>query len=215
MSRILCCGGSHLGNAKCSAIEELHAGLLEAYVPGYYITAAPANRNWSAAGGRYQVEGSTVTGNRTMPKSRRNLQQYAAIIFLGQWIQPWFAFRDGLPLSEALLTECLKDPPLHPLITRSGQVVRWYNEPLAVFPTLTRAKVILIRDPEACMDSDSLVPRSVKQRFAEHLEAFCQSSGLLLCPQFTDALDCDHVTQRHDLRSSNGQHLNSPRHGHG
>ncbi|EDY39767.1 hypothetical protein CPCC7001_2648 [Cyanobium sp. PCC 7001] len=205
MSRILWCGGSHLANAKCSAIEELHAGLLKAYVPDYYITAAPANRNWSAAGGRYRVEGTTVTGNRTMSMARRNLQEYAAIIFVGQWIQPWFAFRDGLPLSEAVLRLSLESLPLHPMITRRGRELRWYNEPLALFPTLTSAKVILIRDPEACMDSYRLVPKPVKQRFGEHLEAFCRSSGLLLCPQFTDVLDRDHVTQRRYLRSSDGQ----------
>jgi hypothetical protein len=205
MSRILWCGGSHLGNAKHSAILDIHTtGLLKNWEPDFYITAAPANRNWSVAGGRYRVERSTVSGNRSMPNQRRDLGDYAAIIFVGQWIQPWFAFRDGLPLSEPLLRRSLQDLPLHPAITGRGKMLRWYNEPLALFPTLTTARVILIRDPEALIKTYRPVPIWVKQRYGQHLEDFCRRSGLLLCPQFTEVLDRDLLTQSRYLRNRNG-----------
>lgn len=205
MKRILWCGGSHLGNTKNSAIRRLHEGLLRDYSAEFYITAAPANRNWSARGGRYGVEGSTVFGNRTMPKERRDLSLYAAIIFVGQWIQPWFAFRDALPLSDALLRLSLEGLPLHPWITRQGHRLRWFNEPLALFPQLTEAPVILIRDPEARMEHYRLVPAAAKRRFQAHLETFCQEAGILLCPQASEALDRHLVTLPRYLRNRTGE----------
>lgn len=205
MRRVLWCGGSHLGNTRNSAIRRIHAELLRDFSAEFYITAAPANRNWSARGGRYRVEQSTVSGNRMMPLERRDLSCYAAIIFVGQWIQPWFAFRDALPLSEALLRLSLEGLPLHPWITRRGQRMRWFNEPLALFPRLTQAPVILIRDPEARLEHYRRVPAAIKRRFGTHLEAFCQEYGLVLCPQAQDALDRDLVTQSRYLRRRTGE----------
>lgn len=205
MRRVLWCGGSHLGTAKNSAISAIHSGLLREFTADFYITAAPANRTWSWQGGRYQVDGTTVYGNRAMRMERRHLDRYEVIIFVGQWIQPWCIFRDAMPLSDAVLQRCLHQQPLHPSIIRGGKSLNWYNEPLELFPVLAPGKVLLIRDPEACIDSYQAVPVNLKQAYASHLELFCRRKKIMLCPQFTQALDRRLTTDRRYLRDPRGR----------
>jgi hypothetical protein len=206
--RILWCGGSHLGNAK-STITALHSNSLKGIGLDFYITAAPVNRKWSANGGRYYVEGTSVGKNGHSPLISHDLSCYSAIVFIGQWIHPFKIFTGSMPLSSSLLHTLLNDVPLYGFSRWKGPTIQqWYNEPLELFPRIAGCPIYLIPDPPICADEYRQVPLSVKKAFASKLESFCLANGITLCNLPASVLDPDQITPKRFLRgTSDSAHM--------
>lgn len=180
MSRILWCGGSHLGCA-ISVVEALHKGPLKSWAFDRYLTAGPINRNWSKDGGRYRVDGTVVSANKRNPDEVRDLADYDAIVFVGQWITPFKILSGDMPISTHLLDRMLEGVPIHGY-SQIGRrpIQKWYNEPLELFPKLAPGKVFLVPDPDSCMEGYRQVAIATKHRFWAHIEQFCAERGIRL-----------------------------------
>ena len=141
MSRILWCGGSHLAHARPVLERQLEA-------KNFYITAGPELNRWSSEGGRYQVNGSTVSGSPFAPELHIDLDEYDQIVFVGQWVQPHKWFNAGQLLSDEVLEAMFSGDRV---LTQAPDGA--YNEPLLLFPRLAPGRCVLACDPFPHSDS--------------------------------------------------------------
>src|SRR5688572_6746749 len=137
MKRILWCGGSHLAHAR-PHIEASHATTLKGYEPDFYVTAGPRNRDWSGTGGRYTVDGAVVSGNAHEPERKVDMSANSALVFIGQFFQPFKAFIGDMDHSSAVVGRVLQHLPMQGYFHDPARNIehRWYNEPLSLFPPL-------------------------------------------------------------------------------
>lgn len=163
MKKVLCCGGSHLANAKSSFQSQFDSIDFDCY-----ITAGPKNRKWSKDGGRYFRDGSIVGKNGFLRHKLVDLSEYSQIIFFGHWIQP-FRYIQGVNMaSQELLNhvfheDCFVDLP-------DGA----WNEPLSLFPDIAPGKCTLIVDPLPYSAAMSEVPDLYIRKMYLKLSDFCQ-----------------------------------------
>jgi hypothetical protein len=204
VGRILWCGGSHLGHAKKSILRE-HTLALADFTPEFAVTAGPKVREWSARGGRYEVRGTSVRrpsdpyrsnpGEFVDLSSYVDLSPYAAIVLIGQYIQPWRIQTSGFdwdqPMSPALLGEAIEDKIVNlPFVTRASKGIL-YNEPLVLFPRLTTS-VVLFPDPARFEGGVA------SQNFDDALTSVCERNRVVLCRQHPSTLTpCRHTTPKY------------------
>ena len=198
MKKILWCGGSHLGNAANLINSTFSNNYNE-----YYITAAPRNRDWSKAGGRYFVDGSIVGNNAHEPHRRLNLNNFDRIIFVGQYIQPqrYVNVEFKQLLSSSLLDAILERDDL--FLRLPGGI---FNEPISLFPRIAKDKCVLLCDPWLRRND---LPIKFMERFTEKLSNYCAEKNMLLFFQPDSTLEKRFSTHYRFSRSENNRsHFN-------
>lgn len=187
MKKVLWCGGSHLGHAK-ETIERFYDKLDNTFV----VTAGNYHQ-WQINGGRYKVEGSTVSGFHLQKSLKLDFSSFSCVIFIGQYIQPTRYFHGSMPLSRGMLGDML-DPNYFLLHMPSGFAISgndkgvhfkpyFYNEPLYLFPMLAPNRCFLIPDPMPMNPGYRNVPIFAKQEFQSSLVSFCERNRIRLCSQ--------------------------------
>ena len=192
MRKILWCGGSHLGNAKI-VINAIYSDSHNEY----YVTAAPLNRDWSAVGGRYFVDGSVVGNNAQEPDRRIDLADYDRIIFVGQYIQPQRYARPSQMLSSSLVNAILERDDC---FTRLPGSI--FNEPISLFPSIAKGKCVLLCDP---WQRSNNLPIRFMERFANNLNNFCEKNNIQLLFQPESTLERKFSTHNRFSRSENAE----------
>ncbi|KZK97253.1 hypothetical protein PsAD5_02342 [Pseudovibrio sp. Ad5] len=199
MTKILWCGGSHLGNARTPILQTF-----EEFENDFYITAGPGNLAWARKGGRYEQNGTTVGGNGRSPTDYFDLAQYDHIVFVGHWIQPRRFFIGSQPLSSAVL-DCMF-PVNDFLIHIPGNI---YNQPLELFPQIAIDKCILMCDPAPNFSSYVRAPLFAKKYFFEKAEEFCTLRGIKCLTQPETTLNTRLVTKsKFNKRENDYVHMN-------
>lgn len=197
MTKLLWCGGSHLGNAR-GVIESLFAQCDNEF----YVTAAPKNRDWSRVGGRYFVDGAIVGDNAQEPGRRLDLGVFDQIIFVGQYIQPQKYVHPSQLLSSALLNSILRRDDL--FVRLPGGI---YNEPILLFPKIAKEKCVLLCDPWIRCN---LLPARFMEGFKQELTDYCHSNNILLMFQPNSTVEGQFSTRQEFSRSENDKmHFNA------
>ena len=181
MKRILWCGGSHLAHAR-PHIEASHATALKAYEPDFYVTAGPRNRDWSGTGGRYRVDGAMVSGTANEPARKVDMSANLALVFIGQFFQPFKAVLGDMDHASTVVERVLQDLPMQGYFHDPARNIeqRWYNEPLSLFPPLVPGPTLILPDPAPIGMRYAQVPTKLKQRFSDQIRTFCTERGLIL-----------------------------------
>ena len=208
MKRILWCGGSHLANAR-PQIEAAHKGVLSIYKPDYYVTAGPRNRDWSGGGGRYTVHGSVVSRNAHEPDREIDLSGYDALVFIGQFIQPFKAFIDGMQHSSAVVDNILKDLPMQGYFHDPSRNLthRWYNEPLELFPPFVKGSTFIVPDPAPAGQRYASVPAEIKRKYHDRIEEFCAETGCVHIPTPQELCTADGTTKEEFVLPGDPLHM--------
>ena len=199
--KLLFCGGSHLSNFK----THLNAELKE-FQASFLVTggASILVERWkSLSRGWNQV--STSTTSRQTSQSIYKLRQE---IFVGQLLQPHRCFYGDRPLSKAMVRDIL-NPEHFPLWMKSfpsnntnrstfHESNTWfYNEPLALFPTLTPGQCISIDDPLPRHPDFASVPNHAKQSFLDAVGAFCRINNIVRIKQHPSTISTMYTTSDH------------------
>ena len=97
----------------------------------FYVTASPALREWSIAGGRYSVINECVSRSIDNDIQVVDLKEHDYIVFIGQFLQPKRLFRSGEIYSKSVIKKSVRacGYPVY-------QPGDFYNEPLELFPRL-------------------------------------------------------------------------------
>ncbi|MGQ7793748.1 hypothetical protein ACUN0C_15180 [Faunimonas sp. B44] len=214
MKRLLWCGGSHLANAK-AIISAIHGAELSDWEPDFMETAGPRFEEATAAGRQFVVSGSVVQGGGVGDRPR-DLTNYDAIVFVGQYVQIMRAYSGPTELSTAVVEEILRHIP----ITLTGKK-KWdtlngkrvwddspfYNEPLDQILQLASCPVYLIHDPHPTRAEHRATPLWMKQAYFQRIRAFCKAQRLVLIepPIY---LVTDDLATRPEFDRGDGIHMN-------
>ena len=201
--KLLFCGGSHLSNFK----THLNAELKE-FQASFLVTGG-AYQFWSRDGNRFHVDGTKISNLYNKPADFSiNLASYDRIIFVGQLLQPHRCFYGDRPLSKAMVKDIL-NPEHFPLWMKSfpsnntnrstfHESNTWfYNEPLALFPTLAPGQCISIDDPLPRHPDFASVPNHAKQSFLDAVGAFCRSNNIVRVKQHPSTISTMYTTSDH------------------
>lgn len=164
-----------MANAKCAVIA-----MFSTFKNDFYVTASPALRQWSQAGGRYSVDGECVSrsiGNDIQGISFRELDQ---IVFIGQYLQPKRLFRSGELHSRSVIKRII-DAVGFPIYLPDSH----YNEPLELFPRLAPGKCTILCDP---LPIAGIHPSCIKV-FLDEVKHFGNENGIKIIFQPQNTLD--------------------------
>lgn len=195
MKKILWCGGSHLFDAL-PFIRHYHSTERPKKIEGeVYVTAGPENAKWSVAGGRYHRDGSCVGLNAYEPNRLVDLATFDLVVFVGQYIQSERVFSSQFdwttPLSSAVLDACLEDAIEYPV--HLGR--RFYNEPLVLFPSLSKGKVLLFPDPCSMSPHLASIDANYLLKYQEVLKDFCCNNDIMVISQPEHTIDNKFMTK--------------------
>lgn len=146
----------------------------------FYVTASPALREWSIAGGRYSVINECVSRSIDNDIQVVDLREHDHIVFIGQFLQPKRLFRSGELYSKSVIKQIIRT--LGYPVYQSGD---FYNEPLELFPRLAPGRCTILCDP---LPIYGIHPSCVKV-YLDEVGQFCNKDAIKFVFQPEHTLD--------------------------
>lgn len=175
MNSILWCGGSHMAHAQCAVKAIFSTSKNE-----FYVTASPALREWSIAGGRYSARNEYISRSIDNDIQAVDLGKYDHIVFVGQFLQPKRLFRSGELHSKSVIKQLIKGLG-YPIYQPGG----FYNEVLELFPRLVPGRCTLLCDPLPIFGFHPYLTET----FLDEVKRFGNENGIKIIIQPENTID--------------------------